>query len=199
MSEVVALPDTPNEELAPFLDGEQKQEMIDQQHGFLITQARPHVVSTNPQFKDQVMYEIAFLVDGAVGYLEKQGRGESGKVKTSTDQLVEATVPAWASNSPRWMLALQHNPLREKQASLVLEKLALGHPMVGPCWMSEIPNDTPGFNPTRIIIGNPKPPITKPKKSNGSSSTQNQPARDAAPDESDGIPFAYDSTFRVTL
>lgn len=198
MSDIAALPEAQAEDLAPFLDGEQKQEIIDHQHGFLITEARPHVPSSQPQFKDQVMYEVAFFVPGAVEYLESQGKAENGQVKTASGTLVDASCPAWAVNSKRWMLALQWNKTREGQAQKIAEILALGHPMVGPCWMSEIPNDTPGFNPTRIIIGNPKPP-TKKAKPNSSASSSTQPARDVMPSEDDGIPFLHDDTFWVTL
>lgn len=192
MSEVAALPDTPNEDLSPFLDGDAKDEMIQGQHGFLITEARPHVASTNPQFKDQVMYEIAFLAEGAVEYLTKQGRGKDGKIMAGDDSLVAATAPGWASNSKRWMLALQHNSRRQKQAELVLEKLALGAPMVGPCWLVEKASDTPGFSPTRLIVGVPRPPLKKSAKSNGAATPQ------TTPEEADGIPFLHFDSFTVS-
>lgn len=188
MSEVAALPDTPNEELAPFLDGDAKDDMIQNQFGFLITEARPHVASTNPQFKDQVMYEIAFLTDGAVDYLTKQGRGKDGKIMAGDDSLVAADAPGWATNSRRWMLALQHNAARQKQAAAVLEKLALGAPMVGPCWLVEKASETPGFSPTRLIVGVPRPPIAK--KSNGAK-PQNSPPSEVMTDDGDEIPFAF--------
>lgn len=166
MSDIAALPEVDAQgDLPPFLDGESKQDIIDNQHGFLITAARPHVPSTNPaMFKDQVMYEIAFLSKGAVDYLCKNGFGENGKIKTSTGELVDPTMPNWAENSSRWMLALSHNDVREAQAKKIAEVLALGSNMVGPCWFSEIPSKTAGFNPTRVIIGHPQPVAKKTKK-----------------------------------
>lgn len=196
MSEVVALPDTPNEELSPFLDGGAKEEIIEGQFAFLITDVRPHVASTDPRFKDQVFYEIAFLTSGALEYLEKQDLAKDGKVKAGDGTLVDAGAPGWAANSRRWMLTLTHNKPRQKQAELILDKLALGAPMVGPCWVVEKASDTPGFNPTRLIVGVPRPPL--PKKAKATATTNGGAATPQSTEESDGIPFAYDSTFRVS-
>lgn len=193
MSEVADLPDTPAVDLSPFLDGEAKDDIIANQFGFLITEARPHVESTNPQFKDQVFFEIAFLTPAAVTYLEKIGKAEAGQVKAKDGKLYDAAAPGWAANSSRWILALQWNKARNSQAASIAEVLAVGSSMVGPCWLTEKPSDTPGFAPTRLIVGSPAPVAPKAKKSNG--------ATPAAPVDIDGdsIPFATDDTFRVTL
>jgi hypothetical protein len=181
MSEVADLPDTPVADLAPFLDGDAKEDIIANQYGFLITEVRPHVAATNPQFKDQTFFEIAFLSSAAVAYLEKIGKAKDGKVLAKDGQYYDADAPGWVENTPRWILPLQHNKARENQAASIAEVLALGSSMVGPCWLTEKPHDTPGFNATRLIVGAPKPVAAKAKKS----PTVNTPATTSDED----IPF----------